>query len=431
MKVKVFVLLVFASTLFLDACAAGATATPPPTPPTATPPSSPTPSPTPTILPPTATPAPPTATPPPPIATTKIAVNVRAGPGVSYPLIGKLKRGDKQAILGKSADSKWWQIDLDGRSGWIPADFTDVQGGTNFVAIISVEPTATATPVPTRISYARPTPTDTPTLQIPAPAGRVYFVIEQSIKWLAPTAADQVFPDVAIGSPGDLDPSISTNASPLDWSDDGRLAFVSGSGGQDKLHVRDSSNDRVIASHGTILTPRWFGGGGQLAFVAYDNNSQSQNIYIVSASDGRAIQTCPARRGEQLRGLAVNKKTGDIAFVSNFSGRFEIWKMDRSCNSPVQLTHDNADASAPAFSTDGARLAYVSNKDSPSEHQIYVMPANGGNAVQLGPGESFAPAFSPDGYWLTFAHNLEVYIMDITGGNIQPLTPGDRPMWAP
>ena len=132
-----------------------------------------------------------------------------------------------------------------------------------------------------------------------------------------------------------------------------------------------------------------------------------------------------------MRGLAVNPKTGDIAFVSNYSGTFEIWKMDRQCSGETQLTNDNAEDSAPAFSPDGTKLAYVSNKTGPTDHQIYVMSANGGNAVSVGLDESFAPAFSPDGFWLTFAHNLEVYIMDDHGGNVQPLAPGDRPTWAP
>src|SRR5581483_5399921 len=65
----------------------------------------------PSVLPPILTPRPPTPTPPPPILTTRIIVNVRAGPGAGYALLGKLPRGVQKPILGKSQDSKWWQID--------------------------------------------------------------------------------------------------------------------------------------------------------------------------------------------------------------------------------------------------------------------------------------------------------------------------------
>ena len=435
---KVFVFWLLAGLLFLAACAANPVTAPSPpatAPATATPRPTFTPAPaTPTRVPQTATPAAPSATPPPPIATTKLVVNVRSGPDVSYPQIGKLKKGEQRAILGKTPDSKWWEIDYNGRMGWIPADYTDVLGGTNLVALVSAGPLATDTPADSPTPASRVlSPTPTPTLQIPEPSGRIYFVIQQSAKWLSPTARDQIFPGVALGTPGDFNPNLSTNASPLDWSANAnRLAFVFNSGSQDQLETTDpNSNVTTLAAHGAIVTPRWFGDGSQLAFVGYDNNLGSQSIYIVSARDGHVIQNCPARSGEQLRGLAVNRRTGDLAFVSNYGGRFQIWKMSHTCSGLIQLTFDDADASAPAFSPDGTRLAYVANKNSPTDYRIYVMPASGGDGVQLGPPSSFAPAFSPDGNWITFWRNLSVYIMDITGDNIQALTPGERPTWAP
>jgi uncharacterized protein YraI len=439
---KFALFLIFPAAVFLAACSASPTATPTPEPPTPTvPPTStavPTLTPlpaTPTVKKPTATPAPPTATQIPPVATAKIIINVRAGPGAAYPVIGKMQKGEKKAIIGKSEDSMWWQILFDSKAGWIPADFTDWQGAVNLVAVISVAPLPTSTEIPTQIGAPRSsTPLPTPTVQVPPPGGRVYFVIEQHTSWLRPGDKNQIFPSVTIGTPSDTSNlNISSNASPLDWSGAaGKLAYVFNNGPQDKLETVDpNSNVVTLASHGAIVSPRWFGDGQQIAFVGYDNGASSQKIYIVSATDCREIQICPGRAGEQLRGLAVNKKTGEIVFVSNYSGTFEIWKMDRFCNGAVQLTKDNADDSAPAFSPDGAKIAYISNKTAPTDNRIYVMSASGGDVLSVGPGDSRAPAFSPDGFWLAFEHNLEVYIMDVYGGNVEPLAPGGRPTWAP
>jgi uncharacterized protein YraI len=439
MKFKFSLLAILLGAIFFAACSASPTATPTRMPPTPTVPPTDTSVPTRTPIPPTptkelptATNAPPTATQIPPVATAKIIINVRAGPGAGYPILGKLNKGQKKAIIGKSEDSMWWQIQFDSKGGWIPADFADVQGGTNLVAVVSVEPLPTPTQVPTQLVVGHSsTPTATPTVQVPPPAGRVYFVIQQHAAWLKPDAKNDVYSDVTVGTPADIgNLNISTNASPLDWSEAaGRLAYVFNNGGQDKLQAADQNLD----SHGAILTPRWFGDGSQIAFVGYDNGTQSQLVYVVNADGSKpANYRCYAARGsEQLRGLAVNKRTGDIAFVSNYSGTFEIWKMDRFCHGAVQLSKDNADDSAPAFSPDGSKIAYVSNKTAPTDHRIYVMSANGGDGVSLGPGESFAPAFSPDGSWLTFEHNLEVYIMDAYGNSTQPLAPGSRPTWAP
>lgn len=425
--------------LLLAACQASPTATPTLAPAAPTVPATATVAPTFTLEPvtptaelPTATSAPPTATQLPPVATAKIIANVHAGPGAVYPVIGKLKKGEKKAIIGKSQDSMWWQIQFDSKGGWIPADFTDVQGGTNLVAVVSVAPLPTPTLVPAQIAAPRgATPAPTPTPQIPPAGGRVYFVIQQHAAWLKPDAKNQVFPSFTVGSPSDTNNlSLSTNASPLDWSESaGKLTYVYNNGAQDKLQVDDQNLD----SHPSISSPRWFGDGSQIAFVGYENNLSGQVIYVINADGSKpANYRCfPARGSEQLRGLAVNPTTGDIAFVSNFSGMFEIWKMDHSCRGAVQLTNDNADDSAPAFSPDGTKLAYISNKTGPTDHRIYIMSANGGAATSPGLDESFAPTFSPDGFWLAFEHNLEVYIMDIYGGNIQPLTPGARPAWAP
>ncbi|MGE5141789.1 MAG: hypothetical protein ACM3JD_20165, partial [Rudaea sp.] len=304
-------------------------------------------------------------------------------------------------------------------------------GGTNSVSIVSVAPAATATlmpsPAPVRGTII-PQPTATP---LPPPSGRIYFVVQGRAAWLKPTALDQIYEDAVLGTPGDLNQSLYTNATPLDWSQEtGKLAYVLGKQ-QDTLRIHDVATELVLDSHQAIVTPRWFGGGKQLAYIGYDNNFQNQVLYVINADGTKPgnYRCFAARSGEQLRGLAVNRPTGDIVFVSNYTGKFELWKMDRTCSGLVQLTRDNADDSAPAFSPDGTRIAYVSNRSAPTDYQIYIMNADGTSPAALG--EGFAPAFSPDGFYLAFARNLEVYIMDIGGRVEVPLTPGDRPAWAP
>lgn len=442
-----WLLFLLGSGVLLAACQPSATATPtpPPLPPvtvtvTAAPTSTRAPSATATATatdaPPTATSAPPTATPPPPIATTKIIVNVRAGPGAAFAILGKLPRGAVQEILGKSADSQWWKIDFEGKAGWIAADFTDVRGGTSNVPVIAIAKPPTATPLLTQIAVPRLRPTFTPTADIPLSGGRIYFVVKQAdasytTAWVRPNNKEEIFSDVTLGTaPGDLNNSLSTNAAPLDWSARaGKLAYVIGSDTQNKLQTIDQNqNVTDVASHGAIVTPRWFGDGTQLAYIGYDNNFQNQKIYLVDA-DGLNQRECfGARSGETLRGLAVSPVTSEIIFVSNYSGGSELWKLDAACGAPLQLTFLNVDTTAPAFAPDGKTVAFVSNQDGPSQFAIYLMQSDGNNARRLI--EGFSPAFSPDGNWLAFSANGEVYIMDITGNRIQTVAPGFKPTWA-
>ena len=56
-------------------------------------------------------------------------LNVRSGPGVTYPTAGLLVRGDQAPLVGHHAASGWWQVQLPGGSaGW-------VSGGAAYVAI--------------------------------------------------------------------------------------------------------------------------------------------------------------------------------------------------------------------------------------------------------------------------------------------------------
>lgn len=114
------------------------TATPPPT---LLP--SPTPSPSPTITstptvplspPPTAT-RPPTATPsttpPAPVAMAVIearALNVRAGPGIDYAIIGYAARDQCYRIIDRSEDGGWLRLDFDGLVGWVSAGWVQIDG---------------------------------------------------------------------------------------------------------------------------------------------------------------------------------------------------------------------------------------------------------------------------------------------------------------
>lgn len=47
-------------------------------------------------------------------------VNIRSGPGLNYPVIGALNANTAAPIVGRNADTSWWQISLAGdETGWV------------------------------------------------------------------------------------------------------------------------------------------------------------------------------------------------------------------------------------------------------------------------------------------------------------------------
>ena len=108
---------------------------------TATPTVTPTPSPTP---PPTPTP---TATSASPTVSITRAMNVRAGPGTNYPIVGQASPGDQFPISGKNPAGGWWQIIYGGQYAWVYSPLVTATY-PELVQVAPVIPTPPPTPVP-------------------------------------------------------------------------------------------------------------------------------------------------------------------------------------------------------------------------------------------------------------------------------------------
>ena len=55
-----------------------------------------------------------------PLVTIDSPINVRAGPGTNYAVIGTAAPDELFPITGKSPGAgDWWQINYDGRTGWV------------------------------------------------------------------------------------------------------------------------------------------------------------------------------------------------------------------------------------------------------------------------------------------------------------------------
>lgn len=81
-----------------------------------------------------------------------------------------------------------------------------------------------------------------------------------------------------------------------------------------------------------------------------------------------------------------------------------IWLVDVTGGKPRRFTTGPRRDSTPRWSPDGARLAFVSEREAKKKSQLYVMPARGGEPARLTDlrhGVS-APQWSPDGARLAF-----------------------------
>jgi Tol biopolymer transport system component len=117
----------------------------------------------------------------------------------------------------------------------------------------------------------------------------------------------------------------------------------------------------------------------------------------------------------------------------------EIFLMNADGTGITPISNSRGDDRSPAWSPDGVKIAFSSERDGNSE--IYVMNANGSDQTRLtdSPGQDLYPAWSPAGDRIAFSSdrdgNNEIYVINADGSNPTRLTSNDSqddyPDWSP
>jgi dipeptidyl aminopeptidase/acylaminoacyl peptidase len=160
-------------------------------------------------------------------------------------------------------------------------------------------------------------------------------------------------------------------------------------------------------------------------------------------------------RGMTIEKLYMTRQVGrptwspdgkSIAFISNMSGRNNLWLVPAEGGWPVQLTVSDQRQTAPAWSPDGKWIAYQSDYDGDEQWDIFLVSPKTGKVVNLTSTREIAemdPTWSPDGRYLAYlvkpktsaAHEIDIY--DTLMREVKHLTtntPQDRgnsnPIWS-
>ncbi|MFN3331798.1 MAG: SH3 domain-containing protein, partial [Caldilinea sp.] len=87
-----------------------------------------------------------TITEPTAIVTTAV-LNLRAGPGTDFALLGRVVQGNRLPIVGRSADSTWWQVKVAGGDAWVFGELVRPVGIVDATPVVDspMQPTAVQT----------------------------------------------------------------------------------------------------------------------------------------------------------------------------------------------------------------------------------------------------------------------------------------------
>jgi dipeptidyl aminopeptidase/acylaminoacyl peptidase len=197
-----------------------------------------------------------------------------------------------------------------------------------------------------------------------------------------------------------------------------------------------------------------------MSTFALESRAVAQTLPAPQAvTDPKQIASTPNAqvepRGLTIEKLYMTRQVGrttwspdgkSIAFISNMSGRNNLWTVSADGGWPTQLTVSDQRQTAPAWSPDGKWIAYQSDFDGDELWDIFLVSPKTGKVVNLTSTRQIAemePIWSADSRYLAYlvkpktsaAYEIDVYdmlmreIKHITSG-----TPQDKgnynPLWS-
>ena len=128
----------------------------------------------------------------------------------------------------------------------------------------------------------------------------------------------------------------------------------------------------------------------------------------------------------------------EIAYRVNTSGQFNLWRQSAEGGFPHQLTlYSERAVSVMAWSPDSKQIAYMADLHGDEFHQVFTIPARGGQPQQLTEAAQTqhyieSTSWSPNGRYLVYYANdrgdhtnMDILIRDMKTGQVQRAMAGD------
>jgi hypothetical protein len=332
-------------------------------------------------------------------------LNVRSGPGTTFPVITSAKKGQSFDVQGKTKDGAWLQLCcFSGKPGWVSASLVTVTGDLKKVPVPADLPTSPPAAKPSAKASGKPS------------GVLLYSVLNRDAdrwelwEYSFATAKSRFLKEWR------TEVAFAPNYKQLVY-----YAWPDAVGDKYGLYAAnpDLSGERLIIEGGSY--PSLAPGGGRLSAQGGDS------IYILN-SDGSGLRELAV--GEYPAWSPVDDW---IAHRGCYGPDCGLWITQADSGERRRLTTGGGDGQ-PAWSPDGKQLAYISKDD--GNFELYKINRDGSGKVRLSntPQSDGLPIWSPDGKWIAFRSDRggawAIYAMRADGSDVTKVVDADvLPLW--
>jgi Tol biopolymer transport system component len=212
------------------------------------------------------------------------------------------------------------------------------------------------------------------------------------------------------------------------------------SDGSDQVNLTNVTNASVLTQSAS-----WSPDGTKLVFERAGSGKDGFDVWVGAPdpATGQLNDQKPLTSGRgNDRQPAWSPDGTRIAFASDRDGDFEIYRIPASGGTIVRLTDTPADETAPDWAPDSGSLTFVRSSGT-GKHaavDVYRMNADGTGPIRLttDPAVDGAPDWSPDGTLIAFTREMpegnEIYTMQAQqgeAGGVTRLTNNADPDFSP
>jgi Tol biopolymer transport system component len=199
----------------------------------------------------------------------------------------------------------------------------------------------------------------------------------------------------------------------------------------------------VAPATSSAQSSAWAAGNGLLAFRS--DRDGEPDVFSLDPSTSTATKLTKGAGAAELQ-PAFSPEGGRIAFVRrpNLTGRPDLFVMTAQGKDRTRITSTPVPERDPSWSPNGTHLLYAARTSPSGPFRIFLAQADGSGRVQLttqlGGDADRSPAFSPDGAKIAFVSDRdggfsELYLMNADGTGLVRLTTNafidGNPAWTP